>query len=206
MRLSVTDLEAFRRFRESEDMPLHVLLAQLRRQTAPSAAMEAGAALHSILETAEAGQSLDVVKVPGYTFRFACDDEITIAPVRELAGAKSYLIDGVTVSLRGRVDALPGNGVEDHKLTARAFDALKYAESYQWRAYLSIFNAEWFAYNVFVGAELSADEHGALWEIREFHRLPLFRYPGLEADLVREIGRYVEFAREHMPETVNVAA
>jgi hypothetical protein len=194
--LSVTDLDAFRRYREMEEMTLAELLRQLRREDPPNEAMLAGTALHSILETS-AGDDLVSVQRNGFSFRFNVDAEISLAPIRELSGRQDYVIDGETVTLRGRVDEMDGITITDHKLT-KNFDAQRYADRYQWRCYLSIFGASRFIYNLFIGEKAGESDGGIEWDVYDFHQLTLYRYPELESDVVRELTRYVEFAQHHL--------
>jgi hypothetical protein len=194
--LSVTDLDAFRRYREMEEMTLAELLRQLRREDPPNEAMLAGTALHSILETS-AGDDLVSVQRNGFSFRFNVDAEISLAPIRELSGRQDYVIDGETVTLRGRVDEMDGITITDHKLT-KNFDAQRYADRYQWRCYLSIFGASRFVYNLFIGEKAGESDAGIEWDVYDFHTLTFYRYPELESDVIRELGRYVEFANHHL--------
>jgi hypothetical protein len=194
MIVSVSDLESFRRYSVDEDFPLEVLLRQLRRLDEPNEKMRAGTALHSILENACELDVFTRIEQDGFTFRFDCDGELPLPTVRELRGQRAYQANGAHVILKGRVDDLDGMTVEDHKFTGQ-FDAQGYGDSLQWRAYLSIFGATRFIYNVFVGDK---EERTGEWVVKDFHRLPLYRYPEMESDLVRWIGRYVDFARTHL--------
>lgn len=194
--LSVTDLDAFRRYREMEEMTLAELLRQLRREDGPNEAMLAGTALHSILETS-ANDELVSVQRNGFSFRFNLEAEISLAPIRELSGRRDYQINGETVTLRGRVDEMDGITITDHKLT-KNFDAQRYADRYQWRCYLSIFGASRFVYNLFIGEKAGESDLGIEWDVYDFHRLTFYRYPELESDVERELSRYVEFAQRHL--------
>lgn len=198
MRVSVSNLDQFRRYRSDEDYPLHVLLRQLRREEPPTLAMQAGTALHGILETAGDAELGAVVR-DGFSFMFDLDAEIVLAPFREIAGTRSYMVDGAPVTLSARVDGFHGTAIEDHKFTTH-FDGERYGESFQWRAYLSIFNAERFTYNAFVGkVGEEPDEAGIVpVDVVDFHRITFYRYPELEEDLLRELALYVEFAKVHL--------
>lgn len=195
--LTVTDLETLRRYREREEMTFAELLRVLRRERPQTEAMKAGEVLHSILEEPP-GDLLDSITRDGHLFRFAIDDEIALRPFRELFGKKVYRIGGIDVELRGKADSFDGLAVADYKLT-KSFDAQRYHDSYQWRAYLSIFNADRCTYDVFVGKQVGiTQEGGPEWEISDSHQLTLYRYPELDADLIRELEFYVEFARRHL--------
>jgi hypothetical protein len=194
--LSVSDLDAFRRYREMEEMTLAELLRQLRREDPPNEAMLAGTALHSVLENPPADELVSA-QMGGYSFRFNIDGDVSLAPIRELSGRKDYVIDGQVVTLRGRVDGMDALTVYDHKLT-KNFDAQRYADRYQWRCYLSIFGASRFIYNLFIGEKAGESDAGIEWDVYDFHTLTFYRYPELESDVIRELGRYVEFANHHL--------
>lgn len=198
MRISVTDVDSFRYYQRSEDMTLDDILRRLRHEEPATPAMEAGRAFHRFLETHDGGE-VDHCEVDGFRFHFELDAEISLPPVREIKAEFPVVVDGVPVTLVGKVDAIHGKRVDDHKLTSR-FDAERYADAFQWRAYLHIFGADAFRYNVFTGSET---KHG--WVIRAYDELPLYRYPGLERDVMRMLREFVDFAREHMPERKEAA-
>lgn len=195
MRLSVTDLDSFRYYKESEEMDVDALLRRLRKQEPPSQAMLAGRALHSVLEHATAGAALDVAEAEGFKFHFKVDCAIELPAVRELKGEVQIVTPAGLVTLVGVVDGLEG-GIYDHKLTAR-FDAERYADSYQWRCYLEMFGARKFVYNVFEGKE---GDHPNEWVIFGFQQFPLYAYEGMRADVVRELSELAAFVRKFVPE------
>lgn len=192
-RVSVSDLETYRYYRQHEDVTLEQCLAQLRRETPPSPAMAAGRALHRILEnTAPDAPETVAVEGDGFRFYFDCDVDLAIPVVRELKGELEIETPSETVTLVGVVDAMD-TAVYDYKLTGR-FDAERFADSYQWRCYLMMFRASRFVYRVFVGQE----HVGGEWTIREYHELPVYRYPGMEEDVQREVSEYAAFARQYL--------
>jgi hypothetical protein len=201
--LTVSDLDAFRRYREMEELTLADLLRSLRREDGPTPAMLAGSALHALLENPPAdADSLAGAVSKGHRFVFECDATVPVLPFREVSGSRTFEVAGNRITLRGRCDAFDGTAIDDHKLTGQ-FDAERYISRYQWRAYLSIFNATKFTYNVFVGAADGADEDGTpVWKVSGFHRLTVYRYPDLDRDIARELARFAEFARQHFPEAV----
>lgn len=202
MRVSVSDIETYRYYKQHEDVTLEHCLSQLRRQTPPSPAMAAGRALHGILEHAAYGEPEAIsVKGDGYVFHFNCEINLQVPIVRELKGEIEIETPTATVTLVGIVDAMD-TAVYDYKLTGR-FDAEKYADSYQWRCYLLMFRANRFVYRVFVGKENSQGagfdgENFTDWTIYEYHELPVYRYPGMDDDVKREIAEYAAFAQEYL--------
>lgn len=191
MRLSVTQVDAYRYYRDHEDASLDDLLATLRRETVPTRPMLAGSALHKALETVTA--DTDTLQADGFTFTFAEDCALPMPATRELKGELEIETRAGPVTLVGVVDTI---GVEtcDHKLTAR-WDAEKYLDSYQWRCYLLMFGGARFTYNVFVGNEVEPGR----WLITEFHRLPVYAYIGMRDDVLREVGELAAFAAKHVP-------
>lgn len=196
IRVSATDVDAFRRWRDDDEdrEDLIRLIQQLRRLMPSTEAMEAGSALHAAIENAEPGDHR-FFKHGEFGFSFETDCEIDLPPIREMKATRCYLIDGTEVTLVGKVDAIHGKRIDDHKFTAQ-FDAERYLDSFQWRAYLEVFEADTFRWNVFVAKE-SAPKN---YIIRDFHRLQMDRYPGIGEDVERELGEFVRFARDHLPE------
>lgn len=199
MRVSVSDVDAYRYYLESEDMTLDALLSRLRRETPPTENMRAGTALHKLLEDATPSE-IDLWEMDGFTFRFDVDTEIALPAVRELKATGSYVIEDVLVTLVGKVDAIHGKRIYDHKLTSR-FDAEKYTNAFQWRAYLVLLDGDKFTYNVFTGAP----NVEGVWVIRGFDPLNLYRYPNIEADVHTQLTDYVRFVKHYMPEKLEAA-
>lgn len=212
MRLSVTELDAFRRYRDNEDATLEDLLAYLRRETPPTTAMQAGSAWHKALELMEwdpicglgydATGDVETVSVDGFTFRIAADIELFLPEVTELKGEMEVETPSGLVTLVGVVDGLEANGVRDYKLSGR-FDAERYVDSYQWRCYLRMFGAQRFTYEVFTARE---DARSGEWLITAYDQLPFFAYPGLAADVQREVEAFARFVAAHLPERVHQPA
>lgn len=194
MRISVTDLDSWRYYKASEDMDAEALLRRLRKEEPPTKAMLAGRALHSALENAGEGE-MDFAEADGFKFRFMADCQIPLLPVRELKGEMLIQTPVGFVTLVGVIDGLDG-AVYDWKLTER-FDAERYADSYQWRSYLTMFNARQFVYGVFEGKE---DEAMGEWVIWGFQHFPLFAYEGMDQDVRREVSELAWFIAEHLPE------
>lgn len=195
MRVSVSDVDQYRYYRDSEDMELGAILARLRREEPPSREMAMGTALHGILEDATAGDEFTEVERDGFTFSFAMDAEVALPPVRECKGETLVWVGETPVTLVGKVDGLYGRRVWDHKLTGR-FDAERFATQMQWRMYLMMFGAWRFTYYVFTRYE---QPDGTIL-IRELHPFNFDAYPGMEGDIMRELREYVAFVREHLPE------
>lgn len=200
LRVSATDIDQLRYFHDTDDMELADLIARLKHLMPSSEAMEAGTALHAALEHAEPGAHKGLTR-DGFTFSFETDAEIDLPPIREMKATRLYLIDDCEVTLVGKVDGIHGKRIDDHKFTAK-FDADRYFDSYQWRLYLEVCNADHFRWNVFEALE-SAPRN---YLIRNVHKIDQRRYPGMGEDVQRALAEFVLFARQHLPERFMKAA
>jgi hypothetical protein len=131
----------------------------------------------------------------GFTFDMQVEAEIDLPTIREMKATRDYLVNQTLVTLVGKVDAIHGRTVTDHKFTGR-YDPERFMGSIQWRVYLTVFDANEFVWNVFEGSE----KEPRSYVIRHLHRLTMHRYPGMERDVLHEIGLFLEFARGHLPE------
>lgn len=192
MRVSVTDIDQWRYWKDAEDMELSDLLARLRRQGEESEAMRAGIALHRALELAGPSES-DSLECGGYTFTFECECALALPAAREVKVSKSIMVGDTEVTLIGKVDAWQGLTVYDHKTTSQ-IDAERFMSSYQWRFYLWMFNARQFVWNIFQTAPDPKTPRA--YRVREFQQLTQWAYPALADDCMRELSEFVEFARE----------
>lgn len=184
----VSSLETFRRWRLDEDATVEDLIARLTTDE-PSEAMQVGTAFHKALELAEPGE-YDTLSANGYTF-ILNDAAIALPSVRELRCSAQY----GPLTVTGRVDALYGKRVEDHKTTAY-FTGDKYLEGYQWRFYLDIFGADVFRWNVFEVKQIK----DMTYSVGAPHILEQCRYPGLHDDCMALALDYYDFAAKYMPQ------
>lgn len=197
LRVSATEIDAYRRYLnppEGMEIELDELLRQLRREEPPSESMLAGSALHKFLETAEIGETQEV-DIDGYRFSFEFDGAVDLPPIREMKATKDYEIGMFLVTLVGKVDAIHGKRIDDHKFTSR-YDAERFLSSYQWRVYLDIFDAEEFRWNIFEGREAQEKRY----VITNLHRLTMHAYPGMRDDIEKALTDFVGFARCYLPE------
>lgn len=202
IRLSVTDLDSYLYFLRAEEMTFEQLLARLRGEEPPKPSMLAGRAFHSALEHASDG-TVDQLRLDGYTFTFQVDAELPLPSIRELKGELRIATSSGPVTLVGKVDALEGRTVRDYKLTER-FDAERYADSYQWRAYLMMFEAERFVYDVFQARYDRNDDH--LVTIHDYQRLAWPRYGDLEHDVRSAVDGLAEIVARHVPQKIMAEA
>lgn len=184
----VSNIEAFRRWREAEDQPVEDLIKFITVDN-PTPAMQAGTAFHEALEHAQPG-TYEVLEAQGHTFHLP-DAELLVPAIREVRAYGQY--GGLTVT--GKVDCLDGKRVDDHKTTSR-FDAERYLAGYQWRYYLDLFGADVFRWNVFELRELEPK----VFQVAAPQLLEITRYPGLHDDCMHLAIDYLEFARKYLPE------
>ena len=201
MRMSATDLDAFRYWRDNEDADLGALVSQLRRELPPTEPMLAGTAFHKALELAPYEDATDTLTADGYTFRMELDAVLDMPAIRELKATREMVVDGEPVTLVCVADTVNGQRIEDHKLTSR-FDADRYLASYQWRVNLLVFDAQEFRWNAFEAQQVEP----GLYAVRALHQLSAVRYPGMEEDVQREIGAFIAFARQYLPERFQAQA
>ncbi len=187
----VTDLDALVWYHKTESMTVGDVLGRLLRTEEPNELMLKGTAWHSILEGPP--ETIDAIERNGFAFRVDCDAEISLPQIREIRGEKDYTIDGKAVTLTGGCDGISGNKVTDHKLTFRP-NPETYFESFQWRAYLDIFNADIFEYIIY-----SARDRKDETIIYDISPMLMYRYPEMERDLEQGIRNLVGFCQIHMP-------
>lgn len=184
----VSNVEAFRRWREREDQTVEDLVRFITVDE-PSEAMKAGTAFHKALELAPDGAHA-VLKANGYTFELS-PGVVEMPAIRELRAYRQY--GGLTVT--GQVDGLHGLVVVDHKTTARC-DPERYLGGCQWKFYLDIFGANVFRWNIFEVREVEPQ----VYSVGEPQVLTAYRYPEMRAYCERLSGDYLEFAKTFLRE------
>lgn len=182
----VSNIEAFRRWREDDEAELADLVRQITTDE-PSEAMLAGTAFHKAIELATEGE-YEQLEALGYIFRVQGD--ISLPDIREMRAYGQY--GDLTVT--GQVDGIHGRLVIDHKTTSR-FDADRYLAGFQWRYYLDLFGADTFQWNVF---EIAEEGHKT-YRVAPPQVLKAYRYPGLHDDCAELAAEYRDFARNHLP-------
>ena len=190
----VSNVEAFRQWECDDEAELADIITKIAGKFEPSPAMRAGTAFHKALELACTGIAADSIEAEGYTFNFATDMDVELSPIREVRASKTYMVDGLPITISGQIDQIDGHRIDDHKTTVR-FDPDRYLDGYQWRLYLDIFGAHQFRWNVF---EIAEAEEPACYNVRAAHRLEQFRYPRLEADCQAMVECFARFVRAHV--------
>lgn len=208
--IHVSELETVRYWRDREDTTMDMLIADLRKGKAPTPQMQAGKAFAKLMEHAEQyqvadplnGDGIHTATVDGWTFAFQVNGELPLPPVRELQAEMLFQTPQGPVTLVGHCDSLEGITVRDQKLTEK-WDAERYVDSLQWRAYLVMFDAAWFVYDVFVGRY---DSKGApSVTITEYHPTPFYWYPGIRTDVQRAVDELAGIFARHLPARLRAA-
>lgn len=185
----VSSIESFRRWRVDEEATAEDLVYRLT-DFQPTESMLAGTAFHAALEVAVPGD-YDRLEANGYTFLLP-DSAIALPSIRELRVHKQY----GPLTVTGKLDALHGRRVEDHK-TTRTFNPDGYIEGCQWRFYLDLFDADVFRWNVFVIAP--APKLEKTYNVKPPQLLEQCRYPGMHDDCMDMARDFYEFAARYMP-------
>lgn len=97
------------------------------------------------------------------------------------------------VELKGTCDHIRGRAIRDAKAKFSSPDPRDYEASVQWRAYLWLFDADRFTYDLF--AFRDPDEAGHC-ELRETVSFNLWRYPGLESDVRGWVQAFARWAAD----------
>lgn len=184
----VSNIDAFRRWREDDDQTVEDLVRFITVDE-PTEAMKAGTAFHKALETAGYGDHR-VLEAEGYTFLL--DGGLLELPaLRELRAYGQY--GGLAVT--GQVDGLHGRIVIDHKTTSR-FDPERYLNGAQWKFYLDLFGANVFRWHVFEITELAAREY----RVAPPQVLTTYRYPEMHTYCQQLAAEYLDFANQFLRE------
>lgn len=183
MRLSVTVVEAFRLWRDTGDwMAMADLEATIKRTTVANEKMLRGSAFHSVLERPVRVEAMGETYYEANGYRFAgegMDRVLALLPLDRVSEPKiEVVIDGIT--LVGKADALHGVVGYEGKCSERV-DVENYFDSFQWRAYLRMFNLQSVVYLLAQGR----DAGGGFIVIDSVLPMTLYRYPKLNDDVRR---------------------
>ena len=112
--------------------------------------------------------------------------EIPRVVVRQVGVSREYNINGRKVVVVGRVDAIHGRVIDDWKTTLKAPEYEKYADKWQWRAYLRMFGYDQFQYHVF---KLDPKRR----RIVDYEMFPFDSYRGMREEMDSKVLEYAEF-------------
>jgi hypothetical protein len=200
IRISVTELDSYLYWRDTEEADLGELLTRLRGEQEQTQQMITGKAFHKLFEDSQEGELMSPV-IDGIQFVFAIEEELAIPAVRELKAEHVFQTRLGPITLVGKVDSLEGLVIHDYKLTEK-FDIERYTDSYQWRSYLTMFNAYTFVYDVFVGRYDTQRDGSERVYIHDYHRLPIYAYPDMRTDVERVVTELADLIVKYVPEKI----
>lgn len=164
-----------------------IFVNQLLKLQPPSLAMEAGSALHKIVENAEYNELPNKIVVDSWTIN--CPDDLNIIIsypyCREIP--LTYSFDNITIF--GKVDAIDSNNIHDLKITS-SINMDRYNKSWQWKTYLTMANMERFVYDLL---KVNIDEKNKIINIKEYDKLVLYAYPNMQMEVKEFILDYWYF-------------
>lgn len=186
---SVTTLDEFRKYQLGEkfdgsEYTTDEFISFMENPFQPTPKMEAGTAVHSLIENAGYGDLPDFSSVNGWTIIVDTHADIAVPPSREVAISKCHK----GFELRGRVDSISATSVRDIKTTS-ILDMDRYMTGYQWRAYLWIAQASRFYFDVL---RVNVEEEEMKVYIKEYVEVELRRYPGLDRDVEALLDQYLD--------------
>ena len=149
-----------------------MFVRRLCRLEPPSPAMLAGRAIHKVIETAGT-DSVSQIHQSGWNINFEADINLTWPRQRELRIETEF--DGRPIN--GVVDAVSERAIHDLK-TTKSINLEKYAQSWQWRAYLWMTRMDNFFYDIL---KIKIDNDTAI--VTDYDRLALTRYPSLNKEV-----------------------
>lgn len=195
LKVSVSDLDQLIWYHRIESMQPEELVSRFKRERPMTPEMFAGTAWHTVLENHAGGSLAGVYEQDGFTFTVEADAQIRLPHIQELGSYKIYRVNGFNVVVGARCDGLSGNVLSEFKLTGNP-DPMNMIESYQWRAYLDIWNARAVDYTLF-----KRSGKGFNLKIVDVYPLRLYRPAGdLEKQIEAAIRDYLDFAERWMPE------
>jgi len=200
--LHVSELENLRYWKDDEESTLDDLLARLGGDLGKDPEVldriSAGHALASLME--RGGPYADAETSEGWRFVFAGDFTVDQPIGQEAEGELVFETAHGPVVLAGHADMVTARAVRDQKLTTK-WDAERYVDSQQWRAYLLMFDRREFVYDVFEGPRKDRTV-----TIREHHKLTFYAYPDMRKDVERAVRDLADIVARHMPERFARAA
>lgn len=214
IRISVTTLEEFRRYKQFDYISEERMVNRIKGVFEPSAHMNYGTDFWSYVERPDEAYRLPTgaVRMPEFDtylpqaivakideYRASLQSPVFEVPVR----AKYVFTDLPPVIVSGRFDVMEGNIVRDGK-TTKQFDYEVYEDSLQWKFYLDMVGENKFIYDVFEKRGIVEDPNGAkddegkllTWPADvELHSFPFYAYPEMKRDCRYWISEFLAFVR-----------
>lgn len=199
MRISTTTLESFRLFMNPEQdwMPEEDLLATIRGEFTGNHKVWLGQAFGAVLESPDRYRVRGGYRITtrGGEETFAFSDDV-MGPALALIDREHTVFEAKATKRYGphdvvaKADQLVGAHLIETKATLGYFDFDKYAESYQWRFMVDIFEPSKVTYHIFCLDESEANGVISLRGIETFH---LFPYAECREDCQRLVSLFEEY-------------
>lgn len=217
-RVSVTTLEKFRRMRDevSSYDTEQAFIESIKTPFLGNEYTVIGSAFHHIVETGElsnigidnnfcyqvstedgGSRNMDVFLAPEHS-QMAIDYRNSLfEPAHEIPVGAEFTDMPFPIYVSGRIDiVLGGTDIADLKTSYSSKKYEDYYDSYQWRLYLMLADADRFMYDVFEFKDYKRDKHGA--DVRglmlvQTPTIECLRYPDMEQSCRMLIRDFCEF-------------
>lgn len=193
-----TQVEAYRRYRDSEWTTYEELIATLKGELVPNEAMKFGTAVHAALESKltkpEPMLHVDEYKFSPASIKLATDGLDHYASCETKVSRTLYAEDGTELTLTGTCDVITGTHVMDYKTTMSTISDAKvqaYQDSYQWRCYLAMTGCDTFTFRIMQWAE-----DAGFWYIKNMQDVRCDRYVGMIDDVERMVRELYQFTKQ----------
>lgn len=196
MRVSVTDIDAYKWWCENDGENLKKIKDRLLRRSQSTEAMTIGNMVHRALQNAE--DEISEVSLENLLVQFG-DFSLPLSKrgLRELKLEKSYETSYGELNLVGIVDYL-NNSVYDYKTTSNPIDLEKYSSTYQWRLYLDMSGFNKFTWIVF--RLKTSKKKPDIYKITEMTEVSQYSYPEMKEDINSKLDEFHWFINNHIPE------
>jgi hypothetical protein len=187
MRIRTTALDAFQYYLDNDIDQESYIQSITDFKSTP--AMEIGKAYENIITNPKPYDKYLCYKYDDYSF----DNEIIGEGTNFIRSLDfpCYQVKSVkninVIKLVGVADIINGNEIIDVKTTGR-FDIERYFKSWQWRAYLDIFELDKFRYFV---VEYNLKENSIYH--KDTHKFEFFRYDNMTNELSNIVSQFAEF-------------
>ena len=103
------------------------------------------------------------------------------------------------IKILGKVDGINATSIHDLKFTSK-IDIEKYVNSYQWKMYLLGSGLDKMVYDIF---EVKVDDKVNRVEIKNYHKLELYRYENMESEVINVLDGYLGLLGSLEPMIIN---
>jgi hypothetical protein len=202
-RISVTTLEKFRRVMVGASIydTEASLIETIKGTFSGNAKTRFGSAYEKIIESPDKCLSIDGYQADNYFFTAdqaqPAIDFHTAHPgmVYQVPVTKFYEVDGLSIQVSGKTDAVEATFVRDFKCIFRSIDWQNYIDSYQWRFYLDMIELRTFFYDVF--EVQGTEDFGTIrdFSVKPCESLECISYEGMHDDCHSLLLQFMDYIR-----------